>query len=108
MLDDVQKEPDRAHALANRAGCPVRQEPITIEEQAEGLHIVMVVTLGKILITNDVGRQILELCDGSRTTDEIVKSLAASFPQISQDQIAADVNAFVNNAMEFGAITWSS
>lgn len=78
---------------------------LVFEQQGEGLHVVMVTSLEKILICNDIGRLVLEICDGSHTVGEIVDTLSASFPQVSREQIEEDVDRFLTMAVETGVVT---
>jgi Coenzyme PQQ synthesis protein D (PqqD) len=87
---------------------PVRREPLSIEEQGAGFHAVLAGTTGRVLITNDVGRDVLNLCDGSRTEVAITDALAATYPDVPRDRIATDVHGFLASATDKGAIEWTS
>lgn len=53
----------------------------------------------RVLETDAIGAEILKRCDGSRTLDEIVDDLAASFDADPAD-IARDVEAFLGDLAE--------
>lgn len=83
-----------------------RIEPLTVEQQGEGFYAVLAVASGRVLITNETGRRVLDLCDGRRTADEIGRSLAEQFPSHGVDVIERDVRDFLDQAVEKGALTW--
>ena len=85
----------------------MRRDSLLFEEQGENLHIVMDVSSEKMLIGNNTGRQVLELCDGSRTVAEIVDSVSASYPQESREKIQDDVDQFLGMTTEMGIVTWT-
>ena len=85
----------------------MRRDSLLFEEQGENLHIVMDVSSEKMLIGNNTGRQVLELCDGSRTVAEIVDSVSASYPQESREKIQEDVDQFLGMTTEMGIVTWT-
>lgn len=87
---------------------PVRREPLNIEEQGAGFHAVLVAASGRVLITNDIGRDVLNLCDGSLTEAAITDKLAAAHPDVPRARIAADVHDFLASAADKGAIEWTS
>ncbi|MGB2716699.1 MAG: PqqD family protein [Vicinamibacterales bacterium] len=55
---------------------------------------------GQIFVTNEVGKRLLELCDGSRDVDALVAQIAAEFAGCSVDQARADVVEFLSRAVE--------
>lgn len=46
------------------------------------------------------GRSILELCDGKRSVDEIVASLALRYAKADSEKIRADVQAFLESLQQ--------
>lgn len=46
------------------------------------------------------GRSILELCDGKRSVDEIVASLALRYAKADAEKIRADVQAFLESLQQ--------
>lgn len=89
------------------ARLPVRREPLSVEEQGAGFHAVLAGATGRVLITNDIGRQVLDMCDGNRTEGVIVGELAAVHDDVPRERIAADVHHFLDSAMDKGAIAWT-
>ena len=48
----------------------------------------------------DTGRSILELCDGKRSLQEIVSSLALRFTKADAEKIRSDVQAFLESLQQ--------
>jgi len=86
---------------------PIRENSLSIEEQVEGLHVVMAPSSGKVLIANDTGRFALNLCDGSRSVGELVEAMSARWSGMSRERIEADLREFLATAIEKGALTWA-
>jgi len=81
-----------------RRGC--RLSPNASDDQ------VLLIPEGVLRLTGP-GRRILELCDGNRTTAEIVSALEAQFPTTEEGRIGREVEAFlrqlkIKGAVEFG------
>ena len=54
----------------------------------------------------DTGRSILELCNGERTVQEIVASLALRYTAADPTRIRADVAAFLESLRQKRIIDW--
>lgn len=89
------------------AAVPVRREPLSIEEQGAGFHAILAGATGQVLITNDIGRRVLALCDGSHNEDAIAGELAAAHPDVSAERIAGDVHRFLATAVDKGVVEWT-
>lgn len=61
---------------------------------------------GHIYVTNKVGKRVIEMCDGQRSADEIVRSISTEFAGATREAIQADVNQFLEFASKNGVITW--
>lgn len=86
---------------------PVSREPITIGQQGGGLYALLTRADGRVFITNDVGRAVLELCDGTHSAASIVNALAATFDGTPHAQIERDVHEFLTLACGKGVLQWS-
>ena len=62
----------------------------------EGGQWMMISPAGKVLTLNHAGKLVAELCDGSRTVDEIVGILTKIMDAPSDGSIAADVAEFIS------------
>lgn len=80
--------------------------PVAVEEQGEGFHAVLAGGAGNVLITNDVGRYVLDLCRRGTTLREIVSELSQRYPDAPEPRITDDVTAFVETAVAKGALSW--
>lgn len=61
---------------------------------------------GHIYVTNKVGKRVIEMCDGQKSTDEIVRNISTEFAGATRDAIQADVHQFLEFASKNGVITW--
>ena len=59
--------------------CPTRQKPILQLPET-------------VVVLNDTGGAILELCDGERTVDEIVAELQARYASVPDDEVERFLN----------------
>lgn len=56
------------------------------------------------LVLNDTAPEILKLCDGERTVDEIVKSLVERFTGAEPTVVEADVMEFLTRLLARGLL----
>ena len=63
---------------------------------------------GHIYVTNKVGKRVIEMCDGHRSVENIVRLIGTEFGGASPEAIQADVNEFLEFALKNGVITWRS
>lgn len=63
---------------------------------------------GQILITNQVGKRIIELADGSRSVDAIAEEVAQEFRGAEKSEILEHAQAFLSESAEKGIVTWTS
>jgi hypothetical protein len=97
--------PDTRQAIGEKVAFMC--EPITIEEQGEGFHAVIASTPGQMFITNDVGKLVIELCDGLRTGEDIVAAVGDRYPGIPAGRVRKDVTRFLAAATGMGLVTWT-
>lgn len=62
----------------------------------------------KGLALNDTGRQIVALCTGESTVDDIVDRLAALDGAPPRAEVALEVDAFLTALMQRGLLRWDS
>jgi coenzyme PQQ biosynthesis protein PqqD len=60
----------------------------------------------KGLALNDTARQIVSLCTGDATVDEIIARLAALEGAPAREEVAAAVHAFLGALMQRGLLRW--
>lgn len=89
-----------------KSAYPRRVEPVSVEEQGEGVYVVILAGKGKLFITNSTGRRVLDLCDGTRTVADIVDSVHSEYPGVDRAQIESDVAQWLEGASAKGVIEW--
>lgn len=91
---------------ATTTAVPVRSDQLTVEQQGDGFYSVLAGAAGRVLITNNVGRLVLDLCDGERDTEQISAAVVEKFSNVPSDQVRSDVQNFITSAIEKEALTW--
>lgn len=83
-----------------------RCEPMTIVEQDDGFHIVVAGAEAREFVTNEVGRYVLNLCDGRRTRDEIVATAIERYACFPAGRVRHAVTRFLGAATNIGMVSW--
>jgi pyrroloquinoline quinone biosynthesis protein D len=65
-------------------------------------HVLLVPE--RAVLLNETGAEILSLCDGSRTADQVIDSLTAKYPDAD---LRPDVMEFLGEAARRGWIEWT-
>lgn len=73
-----------------------KQQDGVLAQEAHGKTVLLRVSDGGYYALDDVGAVIWELCDGSRTVDDLVTAVCAEFDG-PPDVVRADVLAFVED-----------
>ena len=84
-----------------------RCEPMTIVEQGDGFHVVVAGTGAREFVTNEVGRYVLDLCDGRRTRDEIVARAIERYTCFPAGRVQHAVTRFLSAATNIGVVSWN-
>lgn len=84
---------------------PVRLDILRIHDEDEMPSLLNPMT-GQILITNQVGKRVIELADGQRTVAEIVSELSRQFKGAAQARMTADIHVFLGDCADNGLINW--
>lgn len=87
-------------------GLPRVAGALVVEEQGEGFYAVLLPDDDRVLITNDTGRRVLDLCNGSRSATEIVETVCATYPGVDGDKVRDEVHNFLQTASTKGVVTW--
>jgi hypothetical protein len=93
--------------MSELRGNPKRVDALVINADKEASSLLDPTT-GKILITNLVGRRIIELSDGSRDVGSIARQLGREFAGPGEDQLAEHVGTFLAAGEKKGIITWTA
>jgi hypothetical protein len=83
-----------------------RCEPIRIVEQDDGFHVVVAGTEAREFVTNEVGRYVLDLCDGRRTRDEIVATAIERYACFPAGRVRHAVTRFLSAVTNIGVVSW--
>lgn len=84
-------------------GLPMLAPTVVVDEQ-EATISVLETESGRLMLTNKVGHSILNVCDGTRTVDEIAHAVAAQFPDVAPEIVREDVMEFLANARAKGVV----
>jgi hypothetical protein len=87
-------------------GKPKKLDILVINDEADAPSILNPMS-GQIFVTNQVGRRIMELCDGSRDLAGIVEEVTRQFKGISREAAARDAEVFLAESARKGLITWT-
>jgi len=66
---------------------------------------VILIDAGTMHQLNLVGGRIWTLCDGERSIDDLIEALAGEF-EVDREELAEDVETFVNELMAKGWLTY--
>jgi Coenzyme PQQ synthesis protein D (PqqD) len=85
---------------------PCATDGLVVDQHSVGFHSVVAPAAGRLLITNDLGRLILDRCDGQHTVEDLVTEIGGRFPAQPAEQVRVDVVDFLQNARDRGAVRW--
>lgn len=84
-------------------GLPVLAPTVVVDEQDATISVLETES-GRLMLTNKVGHSILNVCDGTRTVDEIAKAIAQLFPDVAPGTVREDVVEFLAHARAKGVV----
>ena len=87
-------------------GNPKRIEMLIINDEVETPSFLNPMT-GQILVSNPVGKRIIELADGRRSVDDITDEISREFKGAPRARVRDDVVAFVTESAHKGLLTWA-
>lgn len=93
--------------MINHHGNPLRIEALIVNDDLEAPSLLNPLT-GQILITNSVGKRIIELADGSRSIAEIAAHIVREYRGAQEPNVTSNVEAFLASAVQKGIVTWKS
>lgn len=88
-------------------GFPKKLETLVINDDAEAPSLLDPTT-GRLVITNSVGRRIIELADGKRDVAGIVEIITREFSGADRDSVAQHAEGFLAESAEKGLISWAT
>lgn len=93
--------------MAEALGFPKKLDTLVINDDAEAPSLLDP-TSGRLLITNSVGRRIIELADGERDVASIVEIITREFSGADPESVAQHAEGFLAESAEKGLITWTT
>lgn len=86
-------------------GNPKRLEALILNDDEQAPSILNP-TNGQMLITNSVGKRIVELADGSRDVGTIAAQIAGEFRGARMEDVLRHTETFVTEGTRKGVFTW--
>lgn len=87
-------------------GNPKRLDVLIVNDDAEAPSLLNPLT-GQMLITNQVGKRIVELADGSRDVAAIASQIVAEFRGAQEPDVLRHVEIFLAEGARKGVVTWT-
>lgn len=85
---------------------PHRADTLIISDDPEAPTLLNPLT-GQIIFTNCVGKRIVQLADGSRSTEEISRQISREFKNTPSHLVLQHTVAFLDSASRKGIVTWN-
>lgn len=80
-----------------------RRTEIVLNVEDEVVTVLNAQT-GQTFVTNPIGGQILDLCDGQHTVESIASELHCKFSNIDEQVLLTDVREFLTTAQAKGVV----
>ena len=87
-------------------GNPRRHEMLVINDSDETPSLLNPLS-GQVFVTNRVGKQVMELADGSASLDDIVEAITRTFVGAPADRARQEVTTFLEESAQKGLIGWT-
>lgn len=87
-------------------GNPKRIEVLIINDEVETPSFLNPMT-GQILVSNSVGKRIIDLADGRRSVEDITDEISREFKGAPRARVREDVVSFVTESAHKGLLTWA-
>lgn len=91
--------------MSARQGNPKTLDVLVVHDDEEAPSLLNPVT-GQMLITNQVGKRIVELADGSRDIPAIVREIVKEFRGAREPEVLQHVEIFLAKGARKGVVTW--
>jgi len=82
---------------------PLRVADLATRRLSDEETVVLAPT-GSAVILNEVGAVVLDLCDGSRTVEQIANIVSTSLEGANEERVQADVRSFVLSLSASGCV----
>jgi hypothetical protein len=88
-------------------GNPKRLEVLIVNDDEQAPSLLNPLT-GQMLITNPVGKRIVELADGNRNLEAIAAQIAQEFRGARLQDVLQHAESFLAEGEKKGVVTWTS
>ncbi|HKH48372.1 MAG TPA: PqqD family protein [Thermoanaerobaculia bacterium] len=88
-------------------GNPKRIEKLIINDDDRQAPVLLNPTTGQMLITNPVGKRIVELADGTRGLEAIAMQIVSEFRGAQIPEVRQQAEAFLAEGEKKGVVTWT-
>lgn len=86
---------------------PLRVADLATRRLSDEETVVLAPT-GSAVILNEVGAVVLDLCDGSRTVEQIANIVSTTLAGANEERVQADVRSFVASLTASGCVVEAS
>ena len=87
-------------------GNPKKLDVLIVNDDEEAPSLLNPLT-GQMLITNQVGKRIVELADGSRDVESIARQIVKEFRGAREPEVLQHVEVFLAEGARKGVVTWT-
>lgn len=87
-------------------GNPKKLDVLIVNDDEEAPSLLNPLT-GQMLITNQVGKRIVELADGSRDVPAIARQIVTEFRGAQEPEVLQHVEIFLAEGAKKGVVTWT-
>jgi hypothetical protein len=92
--------------MSAHPGNPKKLDVLIVNDDEEAPSLLNPLT-GQMLITNQVGKRIVELADGSRDVGTIARRIVKEFRGAREPEVLQHVEIFLAEGARRGVVTWT-
>jgi hypothetical protein len=92
--------------MGAQPGNPKKLDVLIVNDDEEAPSLLNPLT-GQMLITNQVGKRIVQLADGSRDVAAIARQLVKEFRGAREPVVLQHVEIFLSEGARKGVVTWT-
>jgi pyrroloquinoline quinone biosynthesis protein D len=103
-LKKLLRNPDIVWRVEKRREAEILKALEAGEDASDQGSLILIVS-GMMHQLNLVGGRIWSLCDGQRTRDDLIETLAGEF-EVEREELAEDVESFVDDLLQRGWLSY--
>ena len=92
--------------MGAQRGNPKKLDVLIVNDDEEAPSLLNPLT-GQMLVTNQVGKRIVELADGSRDVEAIARQIVREFRGAREPEVLEHVEVFLAEGARKGVVTWT-